>query len=204
MEHLEFTLKQLVSVYGYSTVHTKLDEMMKKDYEDLRRIFEKQPVERQSETKAKPKIEQKQEKEPVDEERNLMSMRDKKIKILKKDTILEVPVPQASVPQASVPQASVPESLSTAAAKEAKQHQKELEAKKRLELEASGIVPESLLTEENLRRWILTEKRTFAYIARTYVGCPEAQVATVAKSFQIESEISKKRAEIIRGKKGRV
>jgi len=201
MEHLEFTLKQLVSVYGYSTVHTKLDEMMKKDYEDLRRIFEKQPVEKQTEAKAKPKVEQKQkqEKEPVDEERNLMSMRDKKIKILKKDTI-----PQESVPQASVPQASVPESLSTAAAKEAKQHQKELEAKKRLELEASGIVPESLLTEENLRRWILTEKRTFAYIARTYVGCPEAQVATVAKSFQIESEISKKRAEIIRGKKGRV
>jgi hypothetical protein len=192
MENLDFTLKQLVSVYGYSTVHTKLDEMMKKDYEDLRRIFEKQPVEKQTEAKATPKVEQKQKQ--VDEERNLMSMRDKKIKILKKDTAAEVPAPQASVQ----------ENVSTAAAKEAKQHQKDLEVKKRQELEASGVVPESLLTEENLRKWILTEKRTFAYIARTYVGCPEAQVATVAKSFQIESEISKKRAEIIRGKKGRV
>ena len=196
MENLEYTLKQLVAFYGYSTVHTKVHEMMKKEYEDLRRIFEKQPVEKQNEAKPKAKVEQKQEQ--VDEERNLMSMRDKKIKILKKETVTEVPSPQPSVPQPSVQ-----ENVSTAAAKEAKQHQKELEVKKRQELEASGVVPESLLTEENLRKWILTEKRTFAYIARMYVGCPEAQVATVAKSFQIESEISKKRAEIIRGKKGR-
>ena len=194
MENLEYTLKQFGAIYGYTTVQAKLLEIMKKEYEDLKKVFEKQPVEKQTEVKAKAKVEQ----GPVDEERNLMSMRDKKIKILKKETGPEVPAPQAPVPQSSVQ-----ESLSTAAAKEAKQNQKDMEVKKRQELEASGIVPERLLTEENLRKWIVTEKRTFAYIARMYVGCPEAQVATVAKSFQIESEISKKRAEIIRGKKGR-
>lgn len=192
MENLVYTLQNLGGFYGYATVHAKLLEIMKKEYEDLKKVFENTSKSKGEEPKEK-KQEKKQTpvEEPVDQERSLMSMRDKKIKILKKDTVEQ---PSEEHTQ---------DTLAAKTAKEAKQNQKDLEVKKRQELEASGVVPESLLTEENLRKWIVTEKRTFAYIARMYVGCPEAQVATVAKSFQIESEISKKRAEIIRGKKGR-
>ncbi len=78
--------------------------------------------------------------------------------------------------------------------KDLKAWQKEQEAKKLAELTAQGIVPETLLTAQNIKKWIEDEHRTFAYVAREYVGMPEAKVADFAKEHGINSTISKKRA----------
>lgn len=74
-----------------------------------------------------------------------------------------------------------------------KQQQQQAEKKKRAELDAQGISAESLLTEDNMRRWVETEGRTYSYIARNYVGCPDTVVSAVAKKFGLKSKISKRR-----------
>ncbi len=74
-----------------------------------------------------------------------------------------------------------------------KQQQQDAEKKKRAELDAQGISAESLLTEANMRKWVEEEGRTYSYIARNYVGCPDTTVSAVAKKFGLKSKISKRR-----------
>jgi hypothetical protein len=74
-----------------------------------------------------------------------------------------------------------------------KQQQQDAEKKKRAELDTQGITAESLLTEANLRKWVEDEGRTYSYIARNYVGCPDTLVSSVAKKFGLKSKISKRR-----------
>jgi hypothetical protein len=47
------------------------------------------------------------------------------------------------------------------------------------------------------------EKKTYAAVAREYVGLPDSMVASAAKSFGIQSDTTKKRAMIAatKGKK---
>ena len=71
--------------------------------------------------------------------------------------------------------------------KEIKEWQKGEEDKKRKEQEAKGIKPKDLLTKENLQKWYGEEGRTFAYIARTYVGCKDTEVSSAVKLFGIET-----------------
>ena len=75
--------------------------------------------------------------------------------------------------------------------KEIKVWQKEQEDIKRKEQEAKGIKPKELLTKENLQKWYGEEGRTFAYIAREYVGCKDTEVSSAVKLFEIESSLKK-------------
>jgi len=75
-----------------------------------------------------------------------------------------------------------------------KKWQKEQEQKKLAELQAAGVVPESLLTVENLRQWVEKEGKTYAYVARIYLGLPESRVSEFGKKNCILSQMSKKRA----------
>jgi hypothetical protein len=84
---------------------------------------------------------------------------------------------------------------------EVKRVQREKEAAKRAEFDAKGITIESLLTQTNLNRWINGEGRTYAYIAREYVGCSEDKVSIVAKSFGIESKLNNKKRAIMYARK---
>ena len=83
--------------------------------------------------------------------------------------------------------------------KEIKVWQKEQEDKKRKEQESKGINPKELLTKENLQKWYAEEGRTFAYIAREYVGCKDSEVSHAVKLFDIES--SRKNVMIYKAKK---
>lgn len=67
-------------------------------------------------------------------------------------------------------------------------HREEVD-KKRLEFVAKGIKPESLLTEDNLKKW-LGAGYSYLKIAKE-TGVHENQVTTVAKSFGLQSNISK-------------
>ena len=60
----------------------------------------------------------------------------------------------------------------------------------------NGIVPESLLTKENLEQWITVEGLTCAHVAAKIVGCREEEVSTRIKILKIKrskkSEIAQK------------
>ena len=71
-----------------------------------------------------------------------------------------------------------------------KEEQKEAVEKKRKELEAQGIKPESLLTKENLEKWI-GQGMSYQRIAREFVGIKENDVSAIAKAFGLQSNTSK-------------
>jgi hypothetical protein len=67
-------------------------------------------------------------------------------------------------------------------------HRDEVE-KKRQELLAKNVKPESLLTEVNLRKW-LGDGQSYLKIAKE-TGVHEVQVANAAKAFGLQSNVSK-------------
>lgn len=73
------------------------------------------------------------------------------------------------------------------AQKEKMRLHKETIAVKRKEQEVNGVVPETLLTEENLRKWIQGEKKSYWQIAEL-TGCNDIDISYKAKSFDILSE----------------
>lgn len=87
--------------------------------------------------------------------------------------------------------------------KDIKKWQKEQEDNKAAELRAAGINPASLLTEANMRKWIVDEKKTFAAIAREYVGLSDGVIASEAKRYGLQSDIAKRRAALIGAKKAK-
>jgi hypothetical protein len=111
-----------------------------------------------------------------------------KIRIIKRET--------PSVQEENQEKEQVQEEIQrpVASSKDLKAWQKEQEQKKLAELSAKGIKSESLLTVESVKRWIEDEQRTFAYVAREYLGMPESKVADFAREHGIKSTISKKRA----------
>jgi hypothetical protein len=67
-------------------------------------------------------------------------------------------------------------------------HREEVEAKRK-DLIEKGVKPESLLTEENLRKWI-GQGKSYQAIAKE-TGVHEVQVSNTAKSFGLQSKISR-------------
>lgn len=60
---------------------------------------------------------------------------------------------------------------------------------KRKELEAKGLNPDELLTEENLKRWVETDKMSYWMIAEQ-TGCSDSVVSTKAKFHNIFSDVA--------------
>ena len=71
--------------------------------------------------------------------------------------------------------------------KEMKAWQRTQEEIKKKENDSKGIKKETLLTKENLKKWIEEEGHTFSYISRTYVGCKDSEVSATAKLFGIDT-----------------
>ena len=84
--------------------------------------------------------------------------------------------------------------------KDLKKWQKEQEEKKANELKAAGVNPLSILTEANLRKWVVDEKKTFSAIAREYIGLSDAIISVEAKKYGLQSETGKRRALIAASK----
>jgi hypothetical protein len=62
--------------------------------------------------------------------------------------------------------------------------------KKHKELTEKGVRPESLLTKENLTQW-LSQGMSYMRIAREMTGVHENEIATLAKTFGLQSDIKK-------------
>ena len=205
-------------------VHTELLRLMKDEYAALKSFFDVEtPKKKRSASSAlapaSAPAEQTSEPAPVvaeatlavpteEEEEELPPpkvLANTKIRIIKRSssavqavqTVQTVQAVQA-VPQPQVAGEHEPEPQyehkPRMESKELKAWQKQQEAKKLAELTSAGTNPESLLTPESIKRWVEDEGRTFAYVAREYVGLPEATVADFAKSHGVKSKISKSRA----------
>lgn len=217
MSDLRQNLQELIAIHGTGKVYAELYGKMKEEYEFLREFFseEKAPHAVPPKKKVVKSITVPTATQDSDTtDMSASALRDAKIRIVKKEVAAVEPDPlelfppaveneeeneQESEVAAVVPPASKPPTFKNP--KEAKAWQKEQELKKKQELSDSGILPNTLLTKENLERWIIQDSRTYAYIAREYVGLPEAMVSETAKAFGIQTEASKKRNEMIKKKK---
>lgn len=221
---LKTHLRQAIAWYGLEAVHTTFQEICKEDYDFLKKLYEATKVVKAPSPPAVPASSLEASPAPPQEEEipRPEKLRDAKVRVIKKPTAPEDLPPQppqgTQVPQSTQPtlnttftQSVATPTVSSLAAphtesgltdpKDIKKWQKEQEDKKKRELDALGINPASLLTKENLQKWIVEEKKTFAAVARDYVGLPDSMVSSAAKSYGIQSETSKRRAIIAANKR---
>jgi hypothetical protein len=213
MSSLRDILKELSLKFLYVEIHRELLDIMKEEYVTLKKFFadDTDPKKRRTRQKApvtgpdavadvvvvanealEVKVENADAEETIPLPPNTKLLANTKIRIIKKSA---EPLPKEEVAVAvAVVEAVVPEAETRMNSKDLKAWQKEKEALKLQELISKGINPDTLLTVANIKQWIEEEKRTFAYVAREYVGLPEAKVADFAREHGVKSTISKKRA----------
>ena len=191
-------LKDLAARHSYTKLHTELIALMKDEYAALKAFFEVDPPKKRrghqpplahdgesGQAGQAPLAPSEAPAVQVEEELERPSpklLANTKIRIIKKAAS---PEPVVAVEEQQKVRMD---------SKELKAWQKEQEGKKLAELTAAGTNPETLLTPESIKRWVEDEGRTFAYVAREYVGLPEATVADFAKTHGVKSKISKTRA----------
>jgi hypothetical protein len=179
------SLKELAAKHSFMKVHTELLALMKEEYAALKGFFDAG-----AEAPKRKRIVEVPVPVAVEEEIPAKVLANTKIRIIKK-----APPPPSAPPPSAEPKDVPPQEPKVRMdSRELKAWQKEQEGKKLAELTAAGINPETLLTAESIKRWIEDEGRTFAYVAREYVGLPEATVADFAKGHGVKSKISKSRA----------
>lgn len=171
----------LVAKYGFKTLHLRLLEIMRAEYEYLQTQFHTETplplkdilINKEESTKKVRKI---RAKAPVATnpitvtEDVIISPQDNEIK----DVIVSEKTNNFRDP------------------KEMKEYQKNAVEAKRKENEMAGLEPSHFLTKDNLKQWIEIEGHTYAWVAREKSGCHESQVAATAKMMGVKSRISKK------------
>ena len=217
-------LRQAIAWYGFQAVHDTFQEICKEDYEFLKKLYEVSvPAKiRPPPAPAPVPVQVAPQEEEIPRPEKLRA--DAKVRVVKKPTapedlptqpITNIPLTQSLTPpvtntppatQAETSAVVEPQPQTQYASgltdpKDIKKWQKEQEDKKKKELDAQGINPASLLTKENLQKWIVEEKKTFAAVARDYIGLPDSMVSASAKSYGIQSETSKRRAIIAASKR---
>jgi hypothetical protein len=197
-------------------VYTSLTQIMKEDYEFLQKFYTapaaaSSPAPPAPTTVLKKKVEKKSTpvaavaalpSAPLQEDQEAPRIRaDTKVRVVKKPTDPQ-DLPSASLAQPAQQEAQpfVHAESGLRNPQEQKKWQKEQEDKKMRDLRATGVNPASLLTEANLRKWVEEEKKTFAFIAREYVGLSDGVVAAEAKKYGLQSDTSKRRAMIAANK----
>jgi hypothetical protein len=212
---METELRELLAKYGTPEVHKTLMKIMRDDYNYLRSIFDKkqapanQVIVPDTASEAQPQTITLQETiiaPSVPDEHGVKHL----VVQPKKKGVDEIFMASAAATQVTQPSQETPvvEAVQEEESdkpyrdpKTIKQFQVEAEAKKRAELEAKGVSIESLLTRENLEKWIRDQGLTYAAVAREHVGCSSELVATTAKAFGIKSANAQKRAVFIARKK---
>lgn len=201
MSSLTSDLRHLIAIYGLPAVHAELQTEMKNLYEFLRQTYEPPknnlviPVaevipDRIATPLHKP-LSVVVEMEPPELELEGSAKEEAEF-------IEEV---QASHPPEVAPEQKDPtlreiilkaksETIFPPGEKFSKAKHKEEVAKKHKEMTEKGIKPESLLTKENLTKW-LGEGMSYMRIARELVGVPENEIAAVAKTFGLQSDVKK-------------
>jgi len=208
---LRFKLRVLMTQYSSQEIQTTLRQIFEDDYSYYQTLFavpvpvvEAAPAPAASapapesateahESASAPNVSE----EPISNSSRIRS--DTKIRVIKRPVAVEEPV---AVTEAKDEEASV-SVISGDKEKKAqmKREQTEKEMAKYKELVSKGVDPETLLTKENLKKWIDVDCLTYAQIARDHVGLSALQVSNIAKGFGFKSIIAKKRAMIIASRK---
>jgi hypothetical protein len=225
--NVKMSLKFLIAYSSLQEVHSSFQEILHEEYSFLHTLFGTQstPV-RQVAQDPPPTTEtsqpvqtqsplQPQESEDLTSNSRIRS--DRKIRIVKKSGLTDLEVGEAAVTSASQGQIQEPPFTQNEGQKEQsekqgtpskfrdpkdiKKWQKEQEEEKNAELVSKGVDPKSLLTRENLQRWVEVEGKGYAQIARDYVGLSEDYISAIAKSFGIQSVAAKRRAAVIAAQK---
>jgi hypothetical protein len=170
----------LVAKYGFKTLHVRLLEIMRSEYEYLQTQFQTAPAvvvkevvinnEEHSTTKKQRK---RKAKAPV--ATNPVTVTEDVIISSENNEIKDVIVSEKT--------------NNFRDPKDMKEYQKNAVEAKRKENEMAGLDPSHFL---NLKQWIEVEGHTYAWVAREKSGCHESQVAATAKMMGIKSRISKK------------
>lgn len=200
-ENIDYYLRSLIGYYGFKKTHMRLLEIMTEEYDYLHSQFQKEPTVAQVVVSA-PEV-----AKPVEELAGKKKARKPKVKkttqttesvipqILPENTIvpLEQPVPEIKEVVLVPPQ-------DRRDPKEWKEYQKKAEEAKHRENETFGIQLHTILTKENIKKWVEEEGQSYAWVAREKAGCPDTQVAATAQMMGIRSKVTKKRGMILAGK----
>ena len=219
-------LRELSSKHSLVLLHNELIALMKEEYEALQAFFAINEVSRKRHPRKQPgvvaaeaeavtavavtavtavtavaavAVAVKEETLPLPQ--TTKHIANTKIRIIKRESSAPAPVPEAEATEAEATEAKEAKAEKRMSSKELKSWQKEQEKKKLDELTAQGVNPESLLTVENMKKWVEDGKRTYASVARDFLGIPESKVADFAKEHSIKTTITKKRAMIAASKK---
>ena len=186
----------LVGKYGFKTVHCRLVEIMRQEYDFLHGHFESILI------SSKPAL---ITDIPVKQEA-IVTKKSRKQNIKKMPEVVKATIPIDTVLLSPPYTTEVKDVIVTLNEKgfrdpkEVKEFQKTAEEAKRKENDIAGIQIFQILTKENLKKWVEDEGRTYAWVAREKAGCADTQVAATAQMMGIKSKITKKRGMIINGK----
>ena len=178
---MESELRELIGKYGLKAVHKGLEKEMKDTFAYLSGLYG-------TEKKAKKNIivEEAVEPECIIDEFDEEDIPEEAVDPSVKQVVIESVKKTPEEKKASIEkQKKISDDV-----RAAKEYQKEAVAKKRKELEEKGITAQSLLTKENLQKWI-GEGCTYSKIAREYTGCTDAEISLAAKAFGLQSNMSK-------------
>lgn len=191
----------LVGKYGFKALHSRLNEIMRSEYEYLREQF----------TTLVPVVASMQV-EPVAPVNTVITEKQKKPRKqhVKKVKFADhaLATPQVAEPVVSEGHGTELKDVIVMAPvdrqgfrdpKEVKAFQKAAEEAKHNENVAAGIEVAQVLTKENLKQWIEKEGHTYAWVAREKAGCPDTQVAAMAQMMGVKSGISKRRGIVMGG-----
>jgi hypothetical protein len=189
----------LVGKYGFKALHTRLNEIMRSEFEYLKSQFDAPPVQAiqiqqtQLVQQTQPVQQTQQFQAPVKTGKKARKPYTKKSKVaaVTEPIISEEPEIKDVIVIAPVERQGFRDP------KEVKAFQKSAEEAKHKENMAAGIDVSKILTKENLKQWIEQEGHTYAWVAREKAGCPDTQVAATAQMMGVKSKISKRRGMVM-------
>jgi len=185
----------LVGKYGFKALHSRLNEIMRSEFEYLKSQFDAPPLQIQLTQQPQQPHPLQQPQLPVKTSKKGRKPYTKK----SKTAAVEEPIVSEEPEIKDVIVVAPVERQGFRDPKEVKAFQKAAEEAKHKENVAAGIDVSKILTKENLKQWIEQEGHTYAWVAREKAGCPDTQVAATAQMMGVKSKISKRRGIVMGG-----
>jgi len=191
MSSLRGDLRALIAKHGLPAVHAELQAEMRETYDFLRQMFEPSKnnlvipmTEKIPDRIATPHLKAIQVVLPPDPP--ALDLTPEGQPIVPEEATAEKDLSLKEV----VIQAKSEMNKEFSGEKFSKAKHREDVAKKYKELTEKGIKPESLLTKENMTQW-LGSGMSYMRIARELTGVHENEIAAIAKTFGLQSDIKK-------------
>lgn len=187
---MEVELRSLIGRYGMRAVHEGLMKEMQDTYSYLQTVFHvKNEIVMPPVNHSVPTVEVVNNTIPDHFAHESEANDEASVAADSLDDVPQMPV-DPTVKQITIASDSKPKVTKTpVVVKHQKQQHREEVEKKKKELLAKGVKPESLLTEENLKKW-LAQGLSYQKIAKE-TGVHEVQVSNTCKSYGLQSSIGR-------------